>query len=541
MMKKLILIAGFACATIGLKAADPIPADRLPASGSWQGNVGVSGGIPRRTTIFTTLSPGATAEQINSALASCPSDQVVFLNAGTYNLAATLLLAKNNVTLRGATDANGAPTTVLNFTSSAGIRIQAGSGGWDIANSGSFTSSNVSSGATRGSTSLNLATTPTSLQTGQILFISAPSSSTVTGGGWSLWFGSRPFTQVVKVTGKSGNTVSFTPAINADYLSTGVQAHWRSASSTIERSGIESLSLTRGGSVSGNYIGFFGADSCWSLNVKTYNVPSSTYHCYIYASHRVELRECNFSHMSNLTNSTYCILGVHSSGLLIENNVFHDCPNVFPMMGVSGSAFTYNYITNLPYDPGSWLSQIVFFHGSHSHYNLFEGNSVATHYLDSGAGSRNNLFFRQRMLGWDPANGGKTSNTNAFSTESHHDNLVVAGNVMGKAGYHTSYNQIFNVDATSNGSLRRIGNFNTVNNSVPASEALSSSDSLVNSYLYSSKPSWFGDRPWPAFNPQNPSAATDTALPAGYRFVNGRNPTGESGPPAAPTNLRAAP
>src|SRR2546426_9485583 len=49
---------------------------------------GVTGGIPNRTTICATLNPGATATQINSAIASCPAGQVVFLNAGTFNLSA---------------------------------------------------------------------------------------------------------------------------------------------------------------------------------------------------------------------------------------------------------------------------------------------------------------------------------------------------------------------------------------------------------------------------------------------------------------------
>jgi len=42
-------------------------------------NVGISGGIPNRTTICATLNPGASAAQISSAIASCPSGQVVFL------------------------------------------------------------------------------------------------------------------------------------------------------------------------------------------------------------------------------------------------------------------------------------------------------------------------------------------------------------------------------------------------------------------------------------------------------------------------------
>src|ERR1700675_1094425 len=42
--------------------------------------------IPTRTTICATLNPGASSSQINAAIASCPANQVVSLNAGTYNL-----------------------------------------------------------------------------------------------------------------------------------------------------------------------------------------------------------------------------------------------------------------------------------------------------------------------------------------------------------------------------------------------------------------------------------------------------------------------
>src|SRR6266699_4288202 len=76
-------------------------------------SAGVTGGIPNRTTICATLNPGATAAQINSAITSCPSGQVVFLNAGTYNLSAGIVIAnKSNVTLRGA----GPDQTFLIFT-----------------------------------------------------------------------------------------------------------------------------------------------------------------------------------------------------------------------------------------------------------------------------------------------------------------------------------------------------------------------------------------------------------------------------------------
>src|SRR5450631_330966 len=73
-----------------------------------------AGTIPSRSTICTTLNPGANAAQINTAIANCPANQTVFLSAGTYNLSGGLTVYnKSNVTLRGA----GSNQTFLVFSS----------------------------------------------------------------------------------------------------------------------------------------------------------------------------------------------------------------------------------------------------------------------------------------------------------------------------------------------------------------------------------------------------------------------------------------
>src|SRR5437016_14617658 len=85
-----------------------IPADRRI---DWS-QAGIPGGIPSRTTRCATFSPGATAAQINKAIATC-NNGVVFLGAGTYKLSAGIGFAgKSNVTLRGA----GPDQTTLAFT-----------------------------------------------------------------------------------------------------------------------------------------------------------------------------------------------------------------------------------------------------------------------------------------------------------------------------------------------------------------------------------------------------------------------------------------
>jgi pectin methylesterase-like acyl-CoA thioesterase len=80
----------------------------------WSGS-GVVGGIPSRTVICATLNPGATVAQINSAIAACPANEVVYLNPGTYSgLSGQIFFNnKSNVTLRGA----GPDQTFLVFSS----------------------------------------------------------------------------------------------------------------------------------------------------------------------------------------------------------------------------------------------------------------------------------------------------------------------------------------------------------------------------------------------------------------------------------------
>src|SRR5262245_61741516 len=88
--------------------------DSLAAAGrtiDWS-RAGVTGGIPHRTSVCTTLAPGATAAAISSAIAAC-SHGVVALGAGTYTLSTAITFrGASNVTLRGA----GPDRTIVKFT-----------------------------------------------------------------------------------------------------------------------------------------------------------------------------------------------------------------------------------------------------------------------------------------------------------------------------------------------------------------------------------------------------------------------------------------
>ena len=116
-MTKTILRAAFCLIFFGgLAHAQVIPLDR---NFPWNPGMMSKGGIPNRTTICATLSPsgGDDSAAIQAKLDSCPANQVVMLNAGTFKVN-NYLLIHSPITLRGS----GAGVTILNKTNGAKAR-----------------------------------------------------------------------------------------------------------------------------------------------------------------------------------------------------------------------------------------------------------------------------------------------------------------------------------------------------------------------------------------------------------------------------------
>jgi hypothetical protein len=543
-------------------ASDPVDSTRLPSGGTWEGICGVSNGIPNRSTVFTNFGTSATMAQINLAIAACPSNQIVMLTNGTFSsLGSTdLTLNKSGVTVRGATNASGVPTTVLVFASGNNAEVSVTS--WDYDNPAAFTTININSGATRGSSAVVVASTPTALTNGTLLFITAPGDSPTIEkhtGDYANWFPSttqHPFTQIVKVTSVSGTTINFWPPINSDYISgLSCQVHYRGFNNQLVMSGLENLVITNTtGFFTCSIVGVDGADECWFQNCYLYGVGQN---CQpnagisFYTSFGCEIRHCQVAFAAAYSSSEYGMVTFQSGNLLVEDNVWYNLPNIWPMIATSGSAFAYNYIYWEEYDSPTFLSQIVFHHGAHNHYNLFEGNWIPSHFNDitsSGnfSHSRNSVYLRERLRGWDeyPGGAGKEVNCNAITFQNHHDNAVVVGCVMGTAGKQTGgYDftntgftggeAIYNADTTTRATLFRKHNYNTVDSGIRAGEALAGGEAIVNSYLHSSKPAWFGDRTWPWVDPVATSTSlastTFTNFPAGYRFTFAADPPAGGG------------
>ena len=99
---------------------------------------GVRGGIPTRTVICTTLSPGTTTALISSALTACPEGQVVKLNPGTNTLTGTMHPKIEIGHGSGPTQtilnmsAGGANCNPGSLVSQLHLHGAAGRAGWDV-------------------------------------------------------------------------------------------------------------------------------------------------------------------------------------------------------------------------------------------------------------------------------------------------------------------------------------------------------------------------------------------------------------------------
>jgi hypothetical protein len=498
---------------------------------------GVAGGIPNRTTISATLNPGATIAQINSAITSCPSGQIVYLNTGTYNLGSGLILLKSNVTLRGA----GADKTKLYFTgrgSNNGISCVIGMPGSYINggyNSTPQNSANWTSGYTKGSTVLTFSTTA-NLVVGDLVILEQDNDAadsgcyvcgtagvcSYTNGGGDVW-GGRFQRQLATAAAINGNQVTIAQPL---YM-----PNWRASQNPKARwagyrpgsnMGLENLSvdISAIGNPTGQNttISLLGCTNCWIKGVRTIGADRSFLNIYM-ACYGIE---------------TYGASG----DLLIENNIVQH--NTAPFNVNDGGAnivFGYNFTIDNMRAPDNLQSSSFWIHSPGTGMVLYEGNSALGFTHDNWYGTTNFItFFRNHFYGDIYNNPVKTSHTSPmlFAAFSRFYNCV--GNVLGRSGYYTTYEPSGTIgedsrniwcfgfsfaynpgkevtDVKTKTTLFRWGNYETVTGTVrfepgevPSAlpqfaNPVPATPTLPKSFYLSRKPGFFGNMVWPPVGP----------------------------------------
>jgi hypothetical protein len=522
---------------------------------------GVPGGIPTRTTICATLNPGATPDQINSAIASCPANQVVFLNAGTYNLSSGIVFQnKNNVTLRGA----GPDKTFLVFT--AGTACGGLGGDLCFINGNANWSgqpgntANWTAGYAKGATSITLDSV-TNLQVGSLLILDQLDDSNTDNG--ALWIcqavnvcsqqggvgqgrSGRGQTQEVKVTSISGTgpyTIGITPGLYMpNWRASQSPGAWWSNSLPISGSGAEDLSMDHTASSANGGTFIFNGYGIWLKNIRSLNVHQK--HVWMYQSVHTTVRDSYFYGTQAAASDSYATDTLTGGDQLIENNIFQHVASPMLNEGGQGTVQAYNFAVDDYFTKNGavqWQQASSYQHAIGNDYLLWEGNTGIGMTADDIHGVADFITaFRNYWNGRDMAggsSGGKTQQTNAIIVNAFNRYFNIIGNVLGTAGYHNNYTaaapnttncstSIYALgwggncasatipdDALVPTTMMRWGNYDTVSNAnrfvaseVPSTinpypNPVPANNNLPNSFYLSAKPSWWGTMPWPAIGP----------------------------------------
>jgi len=425
------------------------------------GNKGIAGGIPNRTTICQTLNPGVTFTQINNAIAACPSNQVVFLNAGTYTLSSGINFgSKSNVTLRGA----GPDQTIVRFNAPDGcngffadICIQ----GQDLLAQlwGGHTPSdlgqihNWTAGYTKEATVVTVDST-SGLSVGMTIVLDQLDDTSETGGvlvsgnaqhvlqNVSTGRPGRGQMQFVTITAISGTQLTISPGLYMPNwrASQSPQIWWINPVRTLN--GIENMTLDHqtSSSVQNLMAGivFWNTTQCWVKNVRS--LTPGRNHVWLVQAARSEVRDNYFYGIASGGGSLSYGIDFYMGGdSLIINNIFQHVTAPLLPGGTSGDVIAYNFAIDHPYSTPDWMQITLNGHQLGQEMILYEGNQGNGIAFDifHGAGEMSTVF-RNYLRGRDL---NQTMNTLPIQVWAYNRFLNLIGNVLGTPGYHTVYEQ----------------------------------------------------------------------------------------------------
>ncbi len=560
-------------------SAAVLPADRM--IDFTQAPPGVQGGIIHRTTIYTNLAdagadPTGTVPVntiLNAAVNACPSNQVVFIPAGTFLLTNRVNM-KSGITLRGA-GMDQTRLVVLNDKSADGIYFRALPSVYTPGNNPPY-SNDVYSITGKGGTNLSLAPGPyrTNYTAGRFMLIdmtNAPSLYGPLGIGHDDYMGrlggTRLMRQMVEIlTVEHGTNLTFTPPLIWNYTNH-PQVLYMPA--MIRHAGLEDFTLTNAcaTNISGTLISLDQTADCWVKNVGAHK--AYTENIVLSYGFRCTIIECDIRYHAEYRHSgrAYGLLVRYASTQnLIENNTFSKLRSGLLITSTGPyNVFAYNFNAGAynGAEDGGMLHTFGLNHGGCPWWNLWEGNVGTGFAADSHHnGSLYQIVFRNYASGWTPNpcayRSGTATNYYQRAINIWNSNMFysVVGNVLGSPtiGEGNSKSNAwvyeFNSSETTPRSeipaiyklgymsvgvgtewypatadtLFRHGNFDFYHTNVV--DWQEGYDHTLPASLYlTKKPDWWGDLAWPPIGPEMPDVETihlrTNLIPAQARFYGG--------------------
>ena len=524
---------------------------------------------PPDTTTWTqcgaTIAPPSSSSEINAAIAACGANQYVQLGAGTFTPANGIsFLGKSNMVLRGM----GANQTIIQVSTGVGCSESRAAMCVGAADGGAFyypdslTAVSGTTGFTKGSTSLTVSDA-SGISVGQSVFVTQDIEDTSASyapflycsGVWmngpcNEAISTTVVVQVVRVMGKSGNTLTIAPGLYyqrwSNSLNPQVRYFTNPQPTFVSGIGVENLQIQKtwaAGTVSYGVLKFIHVYGAWAKGVAINGCDTAC--IWAKESHKVTVLNSYIyksANGSSQLSSQYGFGCDHASDIAYYNNITQQVQAPFLLNGTcAGVIFAYNYSIDNPV-PDLTSSWAAFWpsHSAGSMYVLMEGNVGMGTVADLSHGTSCCFtYFRNAFNGFEKNQG---STPSQFTVPivmggwgTRFSNFV--GNVLGTVGYHTNYessqgpngrlgsydhsiyaigwpsckectSQLGGYDMVDLTSSLRWGNYDVVTggtrflvSEIPSGNAVPASQTLPPSFYLIAKPSWFGSVTWPPIGP----------------------------------------
>lgn len=481
----LVMLAG------NLFAADLIPSDRTNAWGNWIYNPPPVATLRARTVHATYDSASAPSlSTLNSAIAACPSNQIVLLTASggaAFTFAGRITVAKNGAALVGETNATGQPSVVINNTGSSAVDMiylsgGQGSSGDIFSGQTAYTvDTSTASQIQKGSTRIVTTATPTGIAVGDIITIdqleddAAGLVDASGNSGHCNWCGrengNRPFAQSLLVTNVSGTTIDFEPPLYNDFdAAQTIQVIEQP--SIVRNITVANLILTNTAS-SRDTAAVHGAHRSGFINCKLY--ISDRRASWEFGGMQNFYVDCDFRFgdgadwsSAYTSDSAYGVfLGQNGTATLIKGCYFGELSYPIALEGSRmGDVVAYNFVTNVMNDSLDIGKPSTGNHGAHPCRAYFVGNWFAARLsMDRYWGSSSGWFFlRNYFFIVSPQNGTPVDQYWVVA-DFWRDNVyhTMVGNLFGKAGVENKYHVASGDSVNSGTSVKaifRLGNTN---------------------------------------------------------------------------------
>lgn len=502
-------------------------ANLLPIERRIDWSPGIQGGIPTypvainvRNAPYNAKGDGVSDDTaaLKQAIADCPNRSAIYIPAGTYRLTSRLTITMKSIVLRG----DGPDKTYLKFEAGDdnGIVIT-GEGG-------SYLTRKISSGYTKGSTSLVM-NDRSGLSVGDYVLVSQDNDPAICENmqGYQV----RAVGQWAEVTGISGNTLILNRPLYFTYNSSYDPQIEKYAMA--EDAGVEDLRIALVSPPSGSCILLWITAHCWVKNVESSMCGSA--HVTVRMGYGNVIRSSYFHHAEEYGGGAgYGVFLLNRcTDNLVEDNIFYHLRHAATIeWGGCGNVIAYNYATRFfdeSYPDTNWLMQSIHTHGGHPYMNLFEGNVCPSIVFDNAIGSsRHNTAFRNHA---ERHSEGASSNLNAIEVQMNNLYENVIGNVLCSPGDTGSYevnsgapgvwklgcdqSDCGQTDPRVKETLLRHGNYDYVTGTTYWDSAIKEQN-LPDSLYLPSKPGFFGSLPWPLAGPDLTPMVRE--LPAKIRF-----------------------